>query len=66
MEMVEKGENIVIDKVINDLETAKRILAYPNPLGVSRRIKMEKAITEAIELLNKNKKEEIDHGTETT
>lgn len=40
MEMTEKGENTVIDNVINDLEIAKRILAYPNPLGVSIRIRI--------------------------
>lgn len=49
--MTEKGENTVIDNVINDLEIAKRILAYPNPLGVSIRIRIGQAITEAIELL---------------
>lgn len=51
MEMAEKGQDTVIGNVINDLEIAKRILTYPNPLGVSIRIKIGQAITEAIELL---------------
>lgn len=48
---MEKEKDTVIDNVINDLEIAKRVLAYPNPLGVSIRIRIGQAITEAIKLL---------------
>lgn len=41
----------MIDNVINDLETAKCVLASPLSLDMSMRIKVGQAITKAIELL---------------